>query len=164
MIKISRILVPTDFSDTSEVAVRYAAALARSNDAALHVLHVLEEPLAYPWGTELYMPQLENLYEQFRKDATERLPKLLTDEERRECRAVFQCVTGNPYLEIMRYASDHQVDLIVIGTHGRTGATHLLMGSVAEKVVRRAPCPVLTVRNPQHEFVLPDLPALRAAS
>ena len=63
---------------------------------------------------------------------------------------------GHPSLEIIRYAKDHEIDIIVMGTHGRTGVGHMLMGSVAEKVVRKAPCPVLTVRHPDHEFVMPE--------
>jgi nucleotide-binding universal stress UspA family protein len=65
-------------------------------------------------------------------------------------------VSGTPALAIVTYAKDANLDLIVMGTHGRGGMAHVLMGSVAEKVVRTAPCPVLTVRHPEHEFVLPD--------
>ena len=62
---------------------------------------------------------------------------------------------GSPFLEIVRYAKDKNIDLIVLGTHGRSGLSHVLLGSVAERVVRKAPCPVLTVRHPEHEFVMP---------
>ena len=63
--------------------------------------------------------------------------------------------TGVPFLEVIRYAREHDIDLIVLGTHGRTGLVHMLMGSVAEKIVRKAPCPVLTVRPEGHDFVMP---------
>ena len=69
---------------------------------------------------------------------------------------------GKPDTEIMRYAAERDIDLIVMGTHGRTGLAHALMGSVAERVVRRAPCPVLTVRQSEHEFILPDAVAERS--
>jgi len=83
--------------------------------------------------------------------------RLLSDEDRRELRAKASTVTSNnPAAEIVEYARTNGVDLIVMGTHGRGAIAHLLMGSVAERVVRTAPCPVLTVRNPEHEFVLPD--------
>jgi nucleotide-binding universal stress UspA family protein len=62
---------------------------------------------------------------------------------------------GRPFMEIIRYAKDNQMDLIVLGTHGRSGLRHVLLGSVAERVVRKAPCPVLTIRHPEHEFVMP---------
>ena len=94
--------------------------------------------------------------------ARELLGKILTEQEDKELRAEYVLRAsglGGPYVEIVRYAQERTIDLIVMGTHGRGFVAHMLMGSVAEKVVRKAPCPVLTVRHPEHEFVIPDEPA-----
>ena len=91
----------------------------------------------------------------------ELLGGLLSAQDRQEITAEYvlrQSGIGGPYVEIVRYAQERDIDLIVMGTHGRGFVAHMLMGSVAEKVVRKAPCPVLTVRHPEHEFVIPDPP------
>ena len=98
---------------------------------------------------------MPNLREEIEKEARERLATMVTDEERRTLRVETALVAGNPFLEIIRYAKANDVDLIVMGTHGRGAIAHILLGSVAEKVVRKSPCPVLTVRQAQHEFVMP---------
>jgi nucleotide-binding universal stress UspA family protein len=156
MIAIRTILVPTDFSETSEVALRYGKALAGTFGASLHVIHVVQEPFAQPWAVEAYGFSLATLQEEWQKDAAARVEGLLSDEEKAALKATMATVLGHPYVEILRYAQDQSVDLIVLGTHGRGPLGHLVMGSVAERVVRKAPCPVLTVRHPQHEFVVPD--------
>jgi nucleotide-binding universal stress UspA family protein len=89
----------------------------------------------------------------------ERLLKILTPEECRELKPDFAVLSGTPHAEIVRFAKEQEFDLIVMGTHGRGFVAHAVVGSVAEKVVRHAPCPVLTVHNPQHEFVVADEPA-----
>jgi nucleotide-binding universal stress UspA family protein len=155
MFGLRRILVPTDFSQTSEAALRYAAALARAFKAQLHLLHVPEHPgeaaeAEYPIG----------LFETMQNAAHERLGDLLTEAEMRELQPVRAMRLGRPTDEIVRYASEHEIDLIVMGTHGREGVARMLLGSVAEKVVRRAACPVLTVHHPEREFVLADEPDL----
>ncbi len=156
MIALTSILVPTDFSDTSEVALRYGKALAAAFDASLHVIHVVQEPFAQPWAVEAYGFSLATLQEEWVREATTRLEKTVTAEERARCRAELATLLGHPVVEILRYATARQIDLIVLGTHGRGPLGQVLMGSVAERVVRRAPCPVLTVRHPEREFVLPD--------
>jgi nucleotide-binding universal stress UspA family protein len=88
---------------------------------------------------------------QWETQARQRLATLLPEGDRTG--AVIATIVGSPFYEIVRYATEQQIDLIVIGTHGRGPLGHMLLGSVAEKVVRKAPCPVLTVRHPQHEFV-----------
>lgn len=158
MIRLNHILVPTDFSATSDAALRYGVELARTFHARLHLLHVPEHPseaakAEYPIG----------LFETAQKVAAERLGHLLTDQETRELRPECALRSGTPYHEIVRYADERQIDLIVIGTHGRSGVARVLIGSVAEKVVRKAPCPVLTVHNPEHEFVMPDQSGGQAA-
>jgi nucleotide-binding universal stress UspA family protein len=122
MIALKHVLVPTDFSETSDVALRYGKAFAESFGATLHVVHVIEEPYGQPWAVEAYGFSLAALQDEWVK-------------------------------EILRYAKENAIDLVVMGTHGRGPLSHVVMGSVAERVVRKATCPVLTVRAPEREFV-----------
>lgn len=151
MITIRNILVPHDFSETSEAAVQYAVELARTFGAKLHVVHVGEQArfemaTEFPLGLDLSL-----------EDAVrERMLRIMAVREYRELNPSFQVLAGTPYAEIVRYAKDRDIDLIVMGTHGRGIVAHAVMGSVAEKVVRYAPCPVLTVRHPEREFIMPD--------
>lgn len=155
MIALKRILVASDLSEPSENALKYGKALAEAFSASLHILHVLDDPLVYGWTAEGYIASLKNVHAQMEKEATERLHKLLRDEERQEYRAEMNIKWGRPFVEIIRYAREKDINLIVMGTHGRGAIAHMLLGSVAEKVVRKAPCPVLSVRHPEHEFVMP---------
>ena len=150
MIAIKKILIPTDFSETSAAAMEYGLDLAARYEAALHLLHVIEKRDVPP-DAEFPLGIFEG-----QTVARERLIGLLDSVQRAAFRAEFTVTVGHPSVEIARYADAHDVYLIVMGTHGRSGVAHLLMGSVAEKVVRKAPCPVLTVRHPEHEFALPD--------
>jgi nucleotide-binding universal stress UspA family protein len=155
MITLKKILVPTDFSNTSEVALKYAGALVQEFDASLDVLHVLEDPLVYPATMEWYPIPTTNYRAEMEKGARERLESFLPSAEREELRAKLAVVWGSPFVEIIRYAKAENIDLIVMGSLGLGPVGHMLMGSVAERVVRKAPCPVLTVRHPEHEFVMP---------
>ena len=157
MIRLKKILVPTDFSPPSEIAVRYAKALAEQFGASLHVLHVLEESVLdyYSWTAPASSPVLLSVREEMEKSARSQLAEVLTAAERTAFRGVLVTLIGSPFVEIVRYAKNEEIDLIVLGTHGRGPMAHMLMGSVAEKVVRKAPCPVLTVRPEEHEFVMP---------
>ena len=151
MINLKSILVPSDFSECSQAAVRYGVELARKFGATLHLLHVIQDPATQPWGAEGFAaPMLDVVYE-WQKDARARLLDALPREDRD--RATVTCTIASPFPEILRYAEANDIGLIVMGTHGRGGVSHVLLGSIAEKVVRRAPCPVLTVRYPQHAFV-----------
>lgn len=157
MIAIKNVLVATDFSAPSETALNYARAMARSFGAQLHVLHIFE-PL---WITSADVVgggvALATMIQGLEDTARKQLEEAVTEADRRELKAVAAMVTSeSPAREIANYANEHQVDLLVIGTHGRSGISRMLIGSVAEKVVRLAPCPVLTVHHPEHEFVLPD--------
>ncbi len=157
MIAIKNVLVATDFSEPSEKALNYARAMARSFGANLHVLHVFE-PL---WITSADVVgggmALAGMIQGLEDTARKQLDAAVTEEDRRELHADATLVTSeSPAREIARYADEHHIDLIVIGTHGRSGLSRMLIGSVAEKVVRIAPCPVLTVHLQEHEFVLPD--------
>jgi nucleotide-binding universal stress UspA family protein len=146
MIVLQRILVATDFSEASSVAVDRAYALASAFDAQLHLLHVVDEPLHEPWAGYTPAADFLELIERLRNKALQRLE----DEKSRKGipaeRIVLATTWGDPGDEILNYASHHDIDLIVCGTHGRRGWNHLVMGSVAERIVRLARCPVLTMR------------------
>jgi nucleotide-binding universal stress UspA family protein len=129
--------------------------MAEKFGASLHVVHVMEDLLAHAWAAEVYVSSMPQLRDEIEKESRLRLGALLTDGERKAFRAETALLAGNPFLEIIRYAKTHGIDLIVMGTHGRGPIAHMLLGSVAEKVVRKSPCPVLTVREAQHEFVMP---------
>ena len=151
MINLKTILVPSDFSECSDAALRYGLELARRFDAELHLLHVVQDPVTQPWAAEGLSVPLFDAVDQWKKDARQRLLNSVPAGDTRRVTAVTTVAT--PCQEILRYAAEENVDLIVMGTHGRGGVSHLLLGSIAERVVRRAPCPVLTVRYPQHGFV-----------
>ena len=153
MIALKHVLVPTDFSATSDVALRYGKAFADAFGATFHVIHIIEEPYGQPWAVEAYGFSLAALQDEWVKDAQARLAASVTEEEKTALRAVTTTVLGHPVMEILRYANDNNVDLIVMGTHGRGPLGHVVLGSVAERVVRKAPCPVLTTRVAEHEFV-----------
>jgi universal stress protein A len=155
MLTLKTILVPTDFSDASQAALEYAKGLAAAFGCSIHIIHVMEDLLAHAWSAEVYVASMPNLRDEIEKEANERLAAMVTDAEREQFRVATASIPGNPFLEIIRYAKAQQIDLVVIGTHGRGAIAHMLLGSVAEKVVRKSPCPVLTVRSAQHEFVMP---------
>jgi nucleotide-binding universal stress UspA family protein len=159
MIALKKILVPHDFSETSEAAVRYALALAHNFGARLYLLHVSDKA-RFEMATEFPLGLDGTLEDAVR----ERLVKILTPREQVAFKPVFDFRSGSPAAEISRYAKECDIDLIVMGTHGRGLVAHAVLGSVAEKVVRTAPCPVLTVRNVQHEFVVPDAVVEQAAA
>ena len=149
MPQIRRILFPTDFSERAEAAWEYAQTVASAFNAEIHLLHVLQEPVTMLPESALAvappavnMPELMEAAEQGLERISQSTSNSVTNRS---------VVSGPPAEEIVRYARDAGVDLIVLGTHGRTGLAHVLLGSVAEKIVRKAPCPVLTVRSPGHE-------------
>ena len=161
MISLKTILVATDFSEPSEVAVRYGRALAAAFHASLHVLHVVPDSLALPWATMADGLAMADVQRQWEREASERLQRLLPESERDALRTVLVTRSGDPVRQVTAYANQIEADLVVLGTHGRGPVAHMLMGSVAERVVRTAPCPVLTVRHPQHEFIGDALQAER---
>ena len=154
MIALKRILVPIDFSEASDTAVKYGRALAEAFGASIDLLHVMEDPFIYAPISEGYLPPPEFSGE-MERSSRERLEQALPASDRERLRARYVLKKGSPFVEIVRYAKAEGIDLIVMGTHGRGGLVHVLLGSVTEKVVRKAPCPVLTVRHPEHEFVHP---------
>jgi nucleotide-binding universal stress UspA family protein len=157
MIALKNILVATDFSEPSDAALAYGRALARTFGATLHVVHVVDNVPTLVYGAEAYAVSMPELQQEVENAARRQLADLLVDNDRPPLPARPVLLTSNaPAAAIVDYAKRERVDLIVAGTHGRGGVAHLLMGSVAERVVRTAPCPVLTVRHPEHEFVVPD--------
>ncbi len=154
MIQLKRILLPTDFSEFSHEATKYACAFAEQFQAELHLLHIQESHIsATPeFGMGLAVPTRSR---ESKEAAESALAKVL-DPAWAQRHTVVQCaVEGAPPAEIVAYAKQHDIDMIVMGTHGRGGLAHALLGSVAEKVLRKAPCPVLTVRPEGHQFVTP---------
>jgi len=156
MITLGNVLVATDFGDVSETALNYGRSLARTFGARLHVLHVTQNALAFT-GHESIGVDVAAVQAGLDQTAMHNLHSITREDDVRELQASLVVRHGSsPAAEIIRYANDASIDVIVIGTHGRRPMTHLFLGSIAEQVVRTAPCPVLTVRHPEHEFVLPD--------
>ena len=154
-ININKILCPIDFSETSDHAVKYAIAMAQAHDAQIIMLHVIAPAIAALPGDQLIpnLPQadlleIEDACQHHLTTVAGNLAELNLDISTR-------LVNGIPFLEIIKCAKDDEVDLLVMGTHGHTGLNHILIGSVAEKVVRKACCPVLTIKHPEHEFIMP---------
>ena len=156
MIVLKNILVATDFSEPSNTALAYGRDLARQYGAALHVLNV-EDDITTRYSLDMSPMYLPEVQKDIEKAAQLRVDNLLTDEDRTQLNARTAIrVSIAPAIEIVDYAREHTIDLIIVGTHGRGAVAHLLMGSVAERVVRTAPCPVLTVRHPERDFLAPD--------
>jgi universal stress protein A len=152
MIKISRILVPTDFSELANLAVDYGAAIAEQFQSELHLLHVVDDYYVLAPEGQLMLPDRVEYLTDLKAVSEQELAKLPANSKSNS-RISRHTMVGRPFEGIVAYAKDHQIDLIVIGSHGRRGLSHLLLGSVAERVVRIAGCPVLTVRPDQHQFV-----------
>lgn len=147
MTAITRILVPTDFSAASNEAFAFAKKIAERFDASLHLVHAFEDPFTTAaFAAEMYAPLPANLRDKMLRDIEQRLAERMPPEERNRFRGTTDIITGPPAKAIVEYAETLASDLIVMGTHGRGGMAHLLLGSVAERVVRSAACPVLTVR------------------
>jgi nucleotide-binding universal stress UspA family protein len=155
MIQLNRILVPTDFSEPSEHAARYAAELAKRYEAEIHCIHVSDIPADLLATSTYYMTgPSEQFVDQVRDESRKSLESFSAKNfPGMSVKTAF--LEGRPFVEIIRYARDEKIDLIVIATHGRTGLKHALFGSVAEKVVRKAPCPVLVVKRDERDFVMP---------
>lgn len=155
MSPFKKLLVPIDFSPHSDEALRVACQLAEAFDSPLTLVHVFAAP-SYPMpdGSVLSAP---GTYAELVQAANAQIEKVATDIKRdhNAVRVEGRTLEGTPFREIIGFARKHDFDLIVMGTHGRTGLKHVLLGSVAERVVRKAPCAVLTVRVPGHTFEHP---------
>jgi nucleotide-binding universal stress UspA family protein len=157
MIALKRILVATDFSEAADTALRYGRALARNFGAKLVLLHVTEDVASRLFAGEGYGAVLPEVQASVEAVARTQLDERLVDNDPVPLPATGEVITSSATAAtIVDYARERQIDLIVVGTHGRGGVSHLLMGSVAERVVRTAKCPVMVVRHPGHDFVVPD--------
>lgn len=143
-----RILVPVDFSEPSELALQYGKSLAASSGAELYVLYVMEDPMP-GWKPDDSVCPVPVIRKDLEQEARLGLSKALTAAERKTLHVETASIWGKPHVQIVRYAKDHDVDLIVLGSHGQGFIEHMLIGSVAERVVRGAHCPVLVVRTPK---------------
>ena len=162
MVVIKNILVATDFSAPSGVALAYGRDLARNYNARLHVLHVVEDLITR------YSPEAGFVLPSMQADldtaARRQLEACVNEEDRKQLGAVVVTASGaNIAVAICSYAKENSIDLIVTGTHGRGAVKHFLMGSVAERVVRTAGCPVLTVHTHERDFIVPDALTLASA-
>lgn len=154
MIKIEKILFPTDFSPCAKHALKYALDFALERGAKLYILHVIPK-LNIPVGTGGLTFPVSKLYDDMEQTAKKNIHHLIPKRFLEKIKVENIIVRGAPFQEIIKAAKKYDVDLITIATHGRTGISHALLGSTAEKVVRTAPCPVLCVKYPEHEFVQP---------
>lgn len=147
MVSIRHILVPTDFSEPAGAALKYARALAEEFRSHLHIFHVVPEPYVYPWGTEISTLPLADLLAQSEALSSTRLAELIPRDQVPSGGLTTSTAIGTPVDRILNYINDSHIDLVVMGTHGRGPVGHLLLGSVAERLVRRSPVPVLTVKG-----------------
>ncbi|HUL71825.1 MAG TPA: universal stress protein [Vicinamibacterales bacterium] len=147
MIPIKNILVPTDFSEPADAALSYARTMAVEFGSRLHVLHVVPEPNLLPWGSELSTVPFADLLTQTEMAARERLTEMAARLTDLSGKVTVDARIGTPVERVLDYIDEHHIDLVVMGTHGRGLVGHLLLGSVAERVVRRSPVPVLTVHG-----------------
>jgi universal stress protein A len=148
--KLKKILVPLDFSDCSKKALEYAIPYAKQFDAELVLLNVIEP---YPPVPQMELVDVEMIQDSLRD--LETLREIVGDDVL--CRSEVR--TGVPRVEIVQEAKQNDIDLIILATHGYKGLSHVFLGSTAEKVVRNAPCPVLTVRQSEREFVAAQSPS-----
>jgi len=150
MIILKSIVHPTDFSDNSDHALKYACSLAIQFSANLHIINVVQDfglllpPVTVGFPADYYQRQLQHA-----RETLAAFPEKIVNHTGNVIRNICE---GRPATEILRYAKDNAIDMIVMGTHGYTGLEHAIMGSVAENVVRRAHCPVLTVHPENHNY------------
>ncbi len=145
--KIGRILVPVDFSECAQTALRYALGLSSQFEAEVTLIHVVEQ-IVYP-GDWMYPPlAMSDFATEKRDQVLQKMASLVNDSNVKHVVRV-----GRAWQEVVEFAKESQADLIVLATHGYTGLKHVLLGSVAEKILRHAPCPVLTVRPDERDFL-----------
>jgi nucleotide-binding universal stress UspA family protein len=149
---LKRILVPIDFSEHSKNALKYAVPFAKQFKAEIILVYVVE-PAIYPADFSFGQFGFPDAEDEFRAKGEEELAALVEKEIKKEVRARRQVRTGRAFVEILKAAHEEEVDLIIIATHGHSDVEHMLFGSTAEKVVRKAPCPVLSLRPDEREFV-----------
>ena len=161
--KLTKILSPTDFSNFSGFAMEWAAYLAQVTQADLTLLHVvleeegkiIKEILGDGAIAHVAVGTRQNVVEDRKREVKEQFNTAIDEHIKRTIKVEEMVRIGVPFLEIIRVAKEQDVDMIVMGTHGRTGLSHALIGSVAERVVHHAHCPVLTIKHPQYKFISP---------
>ncbi|MFT5089641.1 MAG: nucleotide-binding universal stress UspA family protein [Candidatus Latescibacterota bacterium] len=153
MIRLKKILIPTDLSEYARHVLPYAVEFARSYDAKIFLVHVVDAHWAGPVASAEFPGMVENQIEANKESAQTTMEQMRAELVDAEVET--RVLVGAPHVEVVRFARSEDIDLITLATHGRTGLAHALIGSVAEKVVQMAPCPVLTIKHPEHEFVLP---------
>ncbi len=152
MISLKKILCPIDHSDCSKEALKYAVSFAMKDNAKLYLLHVVD--------IRTFNESIDTMSKQIPDEETLKQLKIklldcIPDEIREDMNVEALVIQGIPFAEIISTAKSNDIDMIVLGSHGRTGIVHMMMGSVSEKVVRKAPCSVLTVKKSGHEFAMP---------
>lgn len=152
MIQLKKILLPTDFSENARHALLYGCSFAREYKAELTILHVVED-IAVSYASDLFPVPMAHVFQELSGYARTELGKLVEEVKAKGLTAREIVAQGRPSNEILRIAKEETVDLIVLGTHGKGFLDKALFGSTTERVVRNAPCPVLTVRLSEHEFV-----------
>jgi len=153
MISLKKILYPTDFSEFSLCAMPYALELSRHFESELHCLHVVEPSymdsmLAAETHEQTMLDQMGTIRQRMKEFEDE----YMKDDR---VRVVSKVLSGHPFEQIIGYARDQEIDLIIMATHGHGALSSMLLGSITEKVVRKSPCPIMTIRHPEHEFVMP---------
>ncbi len=149
--KVERILFPTDFSKGSEIALPVAVDLTKHYNAKLYILHVVYDIIR---ATGIHIPHIssDEVFKELQEWAMQEITHCCVEEIRGLKNVEKKVVEGIPWEEIVNFARDEKIDLIVMGTYGRVGIERLIFGNTAERVVRRAPCPVMTVRIPEHRL------------
>lgn len=152
---IKKVLVPIDFSDYSKNSLRYSINFIRCFKAELILIYVVE-PVIYPPDFSMGQIAVPAVDVEVDKRASEELKKLAKTEVPPDMKVRTIIKTGKPFVEIVETAAEEDIDLIIIASHGRSGMEHILFGSTADKVIRKAPCPVLTLRDPVKGFSIKE--------
>lgn len=150
-LQIKKVLVPIDFSDYSKSSLRYAVNFAKQFNSVIYLIYVVE-PVIYPPDFSMGQIAIPSVNAEWDERAKEELERLAKTEIPEGVKVKTILKNGKPFLEIIETAKEEDIDLIIIATHGHSGVEHILFGSTAEKVVRKAPCPVLTLREPIKGF------------
>jgi len=156
VIKMKKVLVPTDFSDSARHALNYGVSFAKEYGAELVLLHVVEN-ITVGYASDLFPVPMAEVFQEISGYAKTELAKLAAEAREKGVGVTELVVQGKPSAEIIRHAAENAVDMIVLGTHGKGMLDKALFGSTTERVVRNAPCPVLTCRPAEHEFVEGDV-------
>ena len=152
MLNLEKILCPIDFSEYSKEALKYAVSFAMKDEAKLFLLRVID---IRTFEDDLEVIGVEQIRDEITKLHKSRLLDYIPKEIRNDIKIEALVVEGIPFVEIIDVSKKNKIDMIVMGSHGRTGIAHIMLGSVAEKVTRKAPCPVLIVKQSGRKFVMP---------